>query len=93
MGWILIRVGTTLVLVRGSTLKKLQLDGSEIVGGSGKVPATCSVCSVCDGSKGRGFGQMWSSVELENCASGLKLCGEGIGTKSKFWGSVLLRSC
>ena len=26
-------------------------------------------------------------------ASGLKLCGEGIGTKSKFWRPIFLRSC
>lgn len=79
VGWILIRlirVGTTLVLLRGITLKKLQLDRSEIAGGS--------ICSVCDGAKGRGFGRTRSSVELEMRTSGLKLCGEGMDTKANF---------
>jgi len=67
-------VGIQLVFFRGSTLKKLQLDRSEIAGGSGKVLATCSVCSTCGGSRGRGLGwtwswrcmpQVWSCVEKE----------------------------
>lgn len=56
VGWMLITAGIMLVLLRRRALNKLQLGRGGVIGGSGKVPAVCSVCSACEGSVPRAFG-------------------------------------